>query len=182
MTQAASRRLAPTLQGNAARAFGQRGAACAIAALAAVAANADRGVYIGIGASGNAYDVDYSKAVDNTSPLPAFGVSVYALAGVRRLDADFDTAYTGCPWPTGCPPGERIAGEERHDLSFDAVTVGAGIEKSLGRASVRAELRYTDHGESTQTVSFRDSGVSVPFALETSEISLGVSFVWRPWE
>ena len=111
--------------------------------------------------------------------VPALGASVYALFGLRRLDADFETAYTGCLSPMGCPPGELVAGEEQHDESFDARTLGAGIEKSLGSVSIRGEVRHTDHGSSTRTVPFPEVAVTVPVELETSEFGAGVSLIWR---
>ena len=209
----------------------QRSAGCAIAAIAAIAAHADRGAYIGVRASGNAYDVDYSKAVDNTSP-----VHIGTHAGrVFRSAAATD----GATWDAGLSAGYRLPFDAFYvDLEADAVLhrrsvssrlagrgtspgrdqlgelwpenwsleksrsfgitarlgtdlptfgvsvhvlagvrrlVGAGIEKSLGRASVRAELRYTDHGEATRTVSLPDSGVSVPFALETTVRGLALA-------
>ena len=236
------------------------------------AAKADSGPYIGLGASGSAYDVSYSKAVDSTDPanvsanagrviraaaaadsatwdagllagyrldfgtlyldvegdvvlhqgsvsdyfagegsspgrnqlgevwpeewslakkrsfgatarigldVPVIGASVYALFGLRRLDADFETAYTGCLSPMGCTPGELTSGEEQHDESFDARTIGAGLEKSLGGFSIRGELRHTDHGSSKRTVSFTDVAVTVPVELETSELGVGVSLILR---
>lgn len=244
-----------------------------MAALTAIgaAAQEDGGPYIGVAVSGSSYDVDYSKAVDNTSPanvsagagrvvraaaaagsatwdvgllagyrLPlgslyldveadvvlhqgsasgylagagtsrdrnelgevwpedwsltkerslgatarlgmevaALGASVYALVGLRRLDADFETAYTGCLSPMGCAPGELTAGEEQHDESFDARTLGVGVEKALGSAAVRGEVRHTDHGSSTRTVPFTEVAVTVPVELATSEFGVGVSLVW----
>ena len=249
-------------------------AACAFATLAAVgaAAQADGGPYIGVGMSLSSYDVDYSKAVDSSSPanvtasagrivraaaaadsatwdvgllagyrLPlgilyldveadvvmhrgsasgylagagtspgrnqlgevwpedwsltkerslgatarlgmevaVFGASVYALVGLRRLDAGFETAYTGCLSPMGCPPGEPTSGEEQHDESFNARTIGVGVEKALGSAAVRGEVRHTDHGSSTRTVPFTEVAVTVPVELATSEFGVGVSLTWR---
>ena len=247
-------------------------AACALAALASVAAHANGGPYIGVSASASSYDVNYSKAVDSTDPrnvsasagqivrasqaadsatwdagllvgyrlplailyldvegdlvlhqgsvsaflagqgtspgrnqlgevwpenwsltkkrsfgatarlgmeLPMPGLSVYALLGVRSLDADFETEYTGCLSPMGCAPGELTSGEEQHDESFNARTIGVGLEMALGTAAVRGEVRHTDHGSSTRTVPFTEVAVTVPVELETSEFGAGVSLVWR---
>lgn len=255
-------------------ALSKTGTLCALAILTAsgAAAQADGGPYIGLGMSGSFYDVDYAKAVDNTSPanvsanagsifrasaaadsatwdagllagyrlplgslyldlegdlvlhrgsvsshlagqgtsplrnqlgevwpedwsltkqrsfgatvrigmeVPALGASAYALIGMRRLDADFETAYAGCLSPTGCGPGELTSGEEQHDESFDARTFGAGLEKAFGGAAIRGELRYTDHGNSTRTVDFSEVAVTVPVELATSEFGAGVSLIWR---
>ena len=252
----------------------RRSATFVLAALSAVGmtTHADAGPYIGVSASASSYDVNYSKAVDNTDPanvsiqagrivrasaaadsatwdagllagyrlplgllyldvegdlvmhqgsvsallagqgtspgrnqlgevwpedwslakkrsfgatarlgmaLPMPGLSAYAVVGVRSLDADFETAYTGCLSPMGCPPGEPTAGEEQHDESFNARTIGVGLEMALGTAALRGEVRHTDHGTSTRTVSFSEVAVTVPVELETSEFGAGVSLVWR---
>ena len=252
----------------------KRSAACALVTFAAAGATAQAGggPYVGVGASGSSYDVDYSKAVDSTSPanvsasagrivraaaaadsatwdvgllagyrLPlgslyldveadvvlhqgsasgylagagtspgrnqlgevwpedwsltkkrslgatarlglevaALGASVYALVGLSQLDADFETAYTGCLSPMGCAPGEFTSGQEQHDESFNARTIGVGVEKALGSAAVRGEVRHTDHGSSTRTVPFTEVAVTVPVELATSEFGVGVSLIWR---
>ena len=244
----------------------------ASAAIICAVAHGDGGPYIGVSASASSYDVNYSKAVDNTAPgnisagagrivrasaaadsatwdagllagyrlpvgilyldlegdlvlhqgsvsavlagqgtspgrnqlgevwpedwsltkkrsfgatarlgmeTPIPGVSVYALFGLRSLDADFETAYTGCLSPMGCAPGELTSGEERHDESFDARTIGVGLEMALGTAAVRGEIRHTDHGSSTRTVPFTEVAVTVPVELATSEFGAGVSLVLR---
>lgn len=111
--------------------------------------------------------------------VPVLSASVYALVGMRRLDADFETEYVGCLSPMGCAPGELTSGEEQHDESFNARTIGAGLEKTLGKAAIRGELRHTDHGSSTRIVPFPDVAVTVPVELATSEFGVGVSLVWR---
>lgn len=111
--------------------------------------------------------------------VPVFGASVYALLGLRSLNADFETAYTGCLSPAGCAPGELTSGEEQHDESFNARTIGVGLEVALGPAALRGEVRHTDHGSSTRTVQFTDVAVTVPVELATSEFGAGVSLVWR---
>ena len=246
--------------------------ACALAVLVSVAAHADGGPYMGVSASASSYDVNYSKAVDNTAPgnisasagqivrasaaadsatwdtgllagyrlplgvlyldvegdvvlhqgsvsavlagqgtspgrnqlgevwpedwsltkkrsfgatvrlgmeTPMPGVSAYALFGLRSLDADFETAYTGCLSPMGCAPGELTSAEEQHDESFNARSIGVGLEMAMGTAAVRGEIRHTDHGSSTRTVPFTEVAVIVPVELATSEFGAGVSLVWR---
>ena len=78
--------------------------------------------------------------------------SLYLLAGVRRIHADFTVTYRGCSDPATAPPGGVCPSElvwdatDRLDRDFSARTFGAGLEKSVGeRLALQAELRYTDY-------------------------------------
>ena len=113
------------------------------------------------------------------SAMPALGGSIYGFAGLRRLDAEFATSYRGCLSPSGCAPGQLTFGEETHDEEFDAWVAGVGLEKMLGKIGIRAEVRYTDHGESSRTVPFESVAVVVPVALSTSELGVGLGLIWR---
>ena len=113
------------------------------------------------------------------SALPAVGGSIYGFAGLRRLDAEFITSYTGCLSPSGCAAGELTTGREKHDEEFDAWVAGVGLEKMLGNLGLRAELRYTNHGDSTRTVPFESVAVVVPVTLSTSELGAGLALIWR---
>ncbi len=86
------------------------------------------------------------------------GASLYALAGVRRIRADFSVTYRGCGDPATappdgvCPPGRVWSATDRLGRDFDAWTVGAGVEKFVGeRLALQAELRYTDYGREAWT-------------------------------
>lgn len=137
---------------------------------------------------GEVWPEDWSLAKDRSygitarlgGPVPMFGADLSAFVGVRRLDATFSTSYTGCLLVSGCPPGEFTDGRERHDEEYDAWVAGVAFEKSLGPVGLRGELRYTDHGNSKRTVRFDDVFVTVPVDLESGEIGLGVSLIWRP--
>ena len=102
------------------------------------------------------------------------------LGGLRRLETDFRTAYTGCLLAVGCGPGELTRGREQHDENYDAWVVGAGFEKVLGRIAIRGEIRYADHGSSERTVPFDEVAVTVPVELAAGEVGLGLGLIWRP--
>ena len=103
---------------------------------------------------------------------PGLGPSVYGLVGVRRLGAGFRSDYTGCLNPTPCTDASQFtSGTDRFDENFTGWTTGGGIEKKLGNISLRGEVRYTDYGSASRTISFTDVGVTVPFSLETSGVS-----------
>ncbi len=127
-----------------------------------------------------AKDRSYGIRASLGAPLPIVGADLSAFVGIRRVEADFKTSYTGCLTPEGCPPGELVAGRERHDEDFDAWIAGVAIEKSFGSLGLRGEVRYTDHGNSKRTVPFEEVAVTVPVDLESGEIGVGVSLVWRP--
>ena len=126
---------------------------------------------------GDAWPEDWSLAKDRSYGITArlgtgffapLGASIYVFGGIRRLEADFRTSYTGCLLLTACLPDEFTNGRERHDEEYDAWIAGRG------------ELRYTDHGSSKRTVRFEEVAVIVPVELESGEIGVGVSVVWRP--
>ena len=127
-----------------------------------------------------AKDRSYGITARLGAPLPMFGADISAFVGVRRLDATFRTSYTGCLLVGGCSPEEFVDGRERHDEEYDAWVAGVAVEKSLGPIGIRGELRYTDHGSSKRTVAFDEVAVTVPVDLESGEIGVGVSLVWRP--
>ena len=89
------------------------------------------------------------------------GASLYLLAGVRRLEADFSVTYRGCGHAGTAPrPGPVVCGDgddadslpdwwdatDRLHRNVDAWTFGAGLEQAVGeRLALQAELRYTDY-------------------------------------
>ena len=109
-----------------------------------------------------------------------WGTDLYVLGGLRRLNADFRTAYTGCLLAGGCSANEITRGREQHDEEYDAWVVGAGFEKTLGSIAIRGEVRYADHGSSERTVPFDEVAVTVPVELAGGEVGLGVGLIWRP--
>lgn len=63
---------------------------------------------------GDVWPEDWSLAKDRSygvtlrvgAEAAGLGADLYVLGGLRRLDADFRTAYTGCLLVDGCPPGQ----------------------------------------------------------------------------
>ena len=89
------------------------------------------------------------------------GASLYLLAGVRRVEADFSVTYRGCghagtaprPGPVACGDGDDADllpdwwdATDRLSRNLDAWTFGAGLEQAVGeRLALQAELRYTGY-------------------------------------
>ncbi len=112
-------------------------------------------------------------------PILGFGPSVYALAGLRRLKARFRSDYTGCLDPTPCTaPSEFVSGMDSFNENFNGWTTGGGLEKKLGNAAIRGELRYTGYGRAGRVIPFDDVAVKVPLALEADKVSVRVALVW----
>lgn len=122
----------------------------------------------------------YGLTLRAGAQVPALGADIYVFGGIRRLDADFRTSYTGCLIAGGCTAGEFTTGREQHDEEYDGWVAGAGVEKRLGSISLRGELRYADHGSSERTVPFDEVAVTVPVELAAGEVGLGFGLIWRP--
>lgn len=126
-----------------------------------------------------AKDKSYGLTLRVGGEAPFIDTTVYALAGIRRVETDFSRSYTGCLLVgVICEPSQFQTGSEFFDESFNAFSFGAGIEQPLGHLVVRAELRYVAHGSAAQLALFDDLGVRVPTRLEASEIGLGASLLW----
>ena len=70
------------------------------------------------------------------------GLNVYALAGLRLLDATLRADYVGCFSSELCTAAEEFtSGTFTYDEDFTGWTTGGGLEKKLGNAAVRGELR-----------------------------------------
>ena len=104
-------------------------------------------------------------------------LSVYALAGLRRLDARLGLDYAGCFTATLCAADGLTPVTESHDESFTGWAAGAGLEKKLGNTAIRGELRYTDYGSAKRVVPYDDLGISVPLVLEAGGASVLVSLI-----
>ena len=112
--------------------------------------------------------------------VPSLGARLYVLGGLRRLQADFRSSWTGCVSVVRCEPGEFTAGRTRRDARHDVWTAGVGVEKRLGSIDIRGELRYADHGGSKRTGRLDELGIAVPAVVEADEVGVGIGFVWRP--
>lgn len=126
-----------------------------------------------------AKDKSYGLTVRIGGEAPFIDTTAYVLAGIRRVETDFSRSYSGCLLPgETCEPSQLQTGSEFFEETFNAFSLGAGIEQPLASVVVRGELRYVAHGSASQFVLFEDLGVRVPTRLEASEIGLGVGLIW----
>ena len=105
--------------------------------------------------------------------------NLYALAGIRRVEAQFTTRYYGCLDVSPCSEAEDTpnfaSGTDSRDLDLQGWTAGIGLEKALGQQlALRAETRYTQYASETWITPFDDVGVTVPAVLEANETSLSL--------
>ena len=110
--------------------------------------------------------------------------SLYALAGLRRIQADRVLVYSGCvttewsagatcaPLPDGAPGYVRNA-RDAVGRDFDAWTLGAGAEAPLGADyALQAELRYSGYDRERILATF--PGGAVPSAHSGREFGLAL--------
>lgn len=106
------------------------------------------------------------------------GTGIYALGGVRRVDAELKVYHNGCLNPGElCDSGEFTSGATSYDETFYAWTVGGGLEKMIaGKIGIRGEVRHTQYGEEERET-FPDEHVKVPISLDGSETGFSVRAV-----
>ena len=108
---------------------------------------------------------------------------LYALGGIRRMEARFETRFHGCMDPSPCSPEadtpDFVSGTDGRDLDLDGWTAGLGWEKGLqGQVSLRLEARYTRYGDQEWTTPFAEVGVTVPAVLQAGGLGLSSSLAW----
>ena len=107
------------------------------------------------------------------------GAGIYALGGVRRLDAELNVDYNGCPTGNAIctSPEEFISDTNSYDETFYAWTAGGGLEKMIGdKIGIRGEVRHTQYGKEDRET-FGDFNVKVPISLDGSETGFSVKAV-----
>ncbi len=109
---------------------------------------------------------------------PGSGLSLYGLAGVRRLDARFGVDYVGCFSFSLCTAEQLVPGADSYDESFTGWTAGAGVERRLGGAALRGELQYTGYGSTERVIPYDDLAIQVPIALKASGVRFQMSLLW----
>ncbi|MDE0152851.1 MAG: outer membrane beta-barrel protein [Gammaproteobacteria bacterium] len=77
---------------------------------------------------------------------------LYALAGIRRIEAEYSLSYEGCPTTEGCPGGREdesyVQGSDRTDTDYTAWTAGLGLHTPVGdRLGMQVEMYYTNYEE-----------------------------------
>lgn len=114
-------------------------------------------------------------------PLPALpDTSLYLLAGVRRVEADFRLDFHGCLLDTDCSPAAFESGTltERRELA--AWTAGIGLDRAIGeRLAIQGEVRYVGYLPYDWLSFALRNGVSVPAEIGGSEVTAGVNLVWK---
>ena len=80
------------------------------------------------------------------------GSGLYALAGVRRIEAEYSLSFEGCRAPDRCPDGredeEYVQDSDRADADYTAWTAGLGLHTPVGdRLGVQVEMYYTNYEE-----------------------------------
>ena len=113
-------------------------------------------------------------------PLRILGASLYALAGVRRVEGTFSTRFNGCLSPTPCSSAPDtpnfVSGTDSRTLDFDGTVLGIGLERRFRqRIAVRLELRHTRYDDESWVTPFDDVAVTVPTAVGTKQSALVVS-------
>ena len=78
-----------------------------------------------------------------------------------------------------CAADEFTPVTESHDEHFTGWTAGAGLEKRLGNAAIRGEVRYTDYGSAERVVPYDDLAITVPLVLEADGVGVLVSLLWQ---
>lgn len=109
---------------------------------------------------------------------------LYALGGVRRMEARYETRFHGCLDPDPCSPEadtpDFVSGTDSRDLDLAGWTAGLGWEKRLQeRISLRLETRYTRYEDQEWTTVFEEEGVTVPAVLRARAIGLAGSLAWQ---
>ena len=110
--------------------------------------------------------------------LPRSDFNLYALAGVRRVHAEFTITETGCPGPDlRCPPTPLASFTDSVDRRLGAWMLGAGIERSLGeRFSLQLEARLIDTRRDSWDRLF-EGGVIIPSTISGRETGLALRLI-----
>ncbi len=111
---------------------------------------------------------------------PGSGLSLYALGGLRRLDARFGVDYVGCFSLSPCTAAsELVPRADSYDESFTGWTADAGVEQRFGGgAAIRGEFRYTGYGGTERVIPYDDLAIRVPIALKSSGVRFQASVLW----
>lgn len=106
----------------------------------------------------------------------------HVLAGLRRVETEFSVTETGCPGPDLlCPPTPLANFTEEVERSFNARSLGVGLERSLGeRLALQFDVRYTDYKRKSWDRLFDGGVVIIPTELDGRETSAMLRLIWRP--
>lgn len=114
-------------------------------------------------------------------PLPLLpDTSLYLLAGVRRVEADFRLDFYGCLLDTDCASASFEGGNLAVQRELSAWTAGIGLNRAIGdNLAIEGELRYVGYLPDDWLSFALRNGVSVPVELGGNEVAAGVHLVWK---
>lgn len=112
--------------------------------------------------------------------LAPVDATLFLLGGIRLTQVELTNRFHGCMAPAGCGPSDFVSGTDARDLNHQALTLGLGVEKGLGRGlGLRVEASHTPYCNERWTTQFTEAGVSVPTVLDAGETGLKAGVVWR---
>ena len=126
-------------------------------------------------------DLSYGVTMRLGGAFPGGPWGWHVLAGLRRVETEFSITETGCPGPyLLCPPTPLASFTEKVDRSFNARSLGVGLERSLSdRLALQFDLRHTDYKRESWDRLFDGGVVIIPTELEGRETSATLRLVWR---
>ncbi len=106
-------------------------------------------------------------------------LSLYALAGLRRLDANFGVDYAGCYSHALCTADQLTPAADSYEENLTGWTAGAGVEQRLGGSvGIRGELRYTRYGSAERVIPYDDLAINVPLAVKADGVGAQFGLIW----
>lgn len=107
------------------------------------------------------------------------GLSLYGLAGLRRLDANFSVDYVGCYSYALCSEDQLTPAADSYEENLTGWTVGAGVEQRFGgNVGIRGELRYTSYGSAERVIPYDDLAIRVPLAVQADGVGVQLGLLW----
>ena len=107
------------------------------------------------------------------------GLSLYALAGLRRLDANFSVDYIGCYSYALCTEDQLTPAADSYEENLTGWTAGGGVERRFGgNVGIRGELRYTNYGSAERVIPYDDLAIRVPLAVNADGVGVQLGLLW----
>ncbi len=112
--------------------------------------------------------------------IPLYESNIYAIAGVRLVQTEFNADYTGCELPTTCTTADDLTpGTLNQDQDLIAWTGGIGMEKSVGgKVAIRGEILYTLYEKEDWLTLASEERIRIPAEIDSDEAKLSLSFIW----
>ncbi len=112
--------------------------------------------------------------------IPLYESNIYAIAGVRLVQTEFNADYTGCQRVTTCTTADDFTpGTLNQDQDLIAWTGGIGMEKSVGgKVAIRGEILYTLYEKEDWLTLASEERIRIPAEIDSDEAKLSLSFIW----